>query len=403
MISEEDLKKCFDNVCESVAKLADLADVVIHVDNDSGTPSVGGVIMNRTPKPSTWEAAQACLLHQCVAMPGVGMPPSHNSTMRDRVKSKELVGQTNSPGSGSRAKMMRDRFFSWCVVAVLLYLPIRAVLSIDRRQPAFLIGSPAVAMSHKHGCCFGRVATLRPARLHSPPSQRKTALKVLDSWSDILLVGALVGAAAFGFSQQSSSDSDGVATDLEARFVDKLKEKSIGEGDAPALEAELASLATEFAALQQPFQADRLGGGRWVVAWSRGDLVWQQWAQALPKLSQGRPNQSSQTYDVSQLSLVNEAQILGDSLAVRVKGTFEDPPQGARCPVQFDAFVDGGVLQIAGGTVPLPIKGTGTVTVVYAGERVRIFQSSGDSGYEDSKALTVQVPVAEWESIYVES
>mmetsp|Transcript_3026 Transcript_3026/g.6033 ORF Transcript_3026/g.6033 Transcript_3026/m.6033 type:complete len:297 (+) Transcript_3026:2-892(+) len=61
VISEEVLKRCFDNVNESVAKLEALANLVVHVENNSETPQLARVVMDGVPKPGTWQDVRSCL------------------------------------------------------------------------------------------------------------------------------------------------------------------------------------------------------------------------------------------------------------------------------------------------------------------------------------------------------
>lgn len=61
VISEEVLKRCFDNVKASVAKLETLANLVVHVENNADIPQLVRVVMDGVAKPSTWEDVRSCL------------------------------------------------------------------------------------------------------------------------------------------------------------------------------------------------------------------------------------------------------------------------------------------------------------------------------------------------------
>eukprot|EP00418_Pyrodinium_bahamense_P013700 CAMPEP_0179118134 /NCGR_PEP_ID=MMETSP0796-20121207/55533_1 /TAXON_ID=73915 /ORGANISM="Pyrodinium bahamense, Strain pbaha01" /LENGTH=280 /DNA_ID=CAMNT_0020816555 /DNA_START=49 /DNA_END=891 /DNA_ORIENTATION=- len=227
-------------------------------------------------------------------------------------------------------------------------------------------------------------ASISEPRLGSHVPRR--AFEGIDASVLACIVGGSALAASYSVRRGANLDAE-----LEALLLDRLREDK-GAGDT-----EVGTLVDELAELRRPFNPSRLGSGPWVVAWSRGVLAWQRWTRWLPQL--GPPNRSSQDYDIQANIVVNEAQLLGDAVFVRVSGTFEDVPVGASCPVEFLASVDGGFLSLFGQRVPLPIQGTGTVRVLYSGERVRIFESRGDSGYEGQRALTVQIPIVEWNAL----
>ena len=224
-----------------------------------------------------------------------------------------------------------------------------------------------------------------------------------------LLLGATLGEAI-----QLSSPPAGSPWSLLRRFGSGGGEQRIEEA-SKRLRAELREWSTretedrratieelidELVAARVPVPRRGLGSGLWVSAFTRGNEPrWQRNAKLLAPFAKTK-NLAGQQYFQSaerESRVINYGEIFGSSLFVTASGTFQKASgsQGLQCPQDFDVFIDSGALTILGNEIPLPVKGTGLLRVLFANDECRIFVSPTDSPdrWEEAGLVVVQIPV----------
>lgn len=125
-----------------------------------------------------------------------------------------------------------------------------------------------------------------------------------------------------------------------------------------------------------PFKESSIGGGPWVVVYTRGPLLWQA-TTSLGKLFNPN-NEASQDFDPATRTVVNRGELLGKSLYVTAEGTYEPLGNTSTMPVDLEASIERGSLHVLGKQLPLPIRGKGEVSIAYLNGGCRVFrQRSG--------------------------
>jgi hypothetical protein len=139
------------------------------------------------------------------------------------------------------------------------------------------------------------------------------------------------------------------------------------------------------AAPRPPFRAQLLGGGPWEVTWTSGAFLWQLYTSPGQLLTRSS-NRASQEFDPAAQTALNFGEIAGPAVTVSAAGTYSptDPKDNA-LPKEVDVEITGGEVRAWGGTVPLPIRGTGKFWIEYLDDAgIRVFRSTGGG-------LTMQV------------
>jgi hypothetical protein len=138
-----------------------------------------------------------------------------------------------------------------------------------------------------------------------------------------------------------------------------------GGGGASEARARAARLVDALAAAQLPFEESKLGGGPWVVVYTRGSpQLWKSAWEAGKRVS-GRQNEASQEFDPDGRTALNRAEFFGGSLFVTAAGTYEPLAGGGggAGPQVVRADIERGALHAFGREIPLPIRGSGTFEV----------------------------------------
>ncbi|PNW75126.1 hypothetical protein CHLRE_12g513700v5 [Chlamydomonas reinhardtii] len=128
-----------------------------------------------------------------------------------------------------------------------------------------------------------------------------------------------------------------------------------------------------------PFDEAAIGGGPWVVRFTRGkpflwDLTWN-----TSKIANSR-NQASQDFNpAAGRTALNKVELNGPESFISAAGTYEPVDDSAVTPKTIRANIRSGRLVVWGLDLPLPIAGSGLFEVVYVDEQVglRVFRSSG--------------------------
>ncbi|KAK9831087.1 hypothetical protein WJX74_003034 [Apatococcus lobatus] len=159
--------------------------------------------------------------------------------------------------------------------------------------------------------------------------------------------------------------------------------------DSPAAdEARIDELIDILGNSKQPFTEASIGGGPWQVVYTKGPLLWQQLTS--PGAGGKRVRQGgSQEFIPEGRRLVNFGSLLGGLASVSANGTYElqeDGEASPNLPKTIMAKVAGGSAKIGDLQIPLPIKGTGTVDLLYIDNSIRIFQNSQGSRVVQRKA-----------------
>ncbi|CAL8463803.1 g3337 [Coccomyxa elongata] len=127
-----------------------------------------------------------------------------------------------------------------------------------------------------------------------------------------------------------------------------------------------------------PFKEKLLGGGPWQVVYTRGPLLWQGFTVAGNALSKHRigrsKNKASQEYNPADRSVINRGEVLGDCVRVSACGSYEPVGETKTMPVLVKADIEGGELNAFGRSLPLPIRGSGYVSIAYLDECLRVLQ-----------------------------
>lgn len=149
--------------------------------------------------------------------------------------------------------------------------------------------------------------------------------------------------------------------------------QSIASGN----EAVIPGLVDTLLSGGRPFEERRIGGGPWQVVWSRGPLLWQGWS-APGKLANFR-NEASQDFDPVGRTVVNKAEVFGETFFVTADGTYEPQGDTSSTPVEVQTFVTGAKLHAFGKELALPIRGKGTFTILYCDDSLRLLRGSNSS------------------------
>ncbi|GBF91172.1 metallo-dependent phosphatase [Raphidocelis subcapitata] len=163
-----------------------------------------------------------------------------------------------------------------------------------------------------------------------------------------------------------------------------------GGGGAAASEARerASSLVDALAAAELPFNERLLGGGPWVVVYTRGSPQLWRSAWATGKVVSGRQNEASQEFNPDGRTALNKVEFFGGGLYVTAAGTYEPlDPSGGAGPQAVRADIERGALHAFGLDIPLPIRGSGRFEVLYLDDALRVFRSGN--------AVTVQMKRSE--------
>ncbi|KAG2453734.1 hypothetical protein HYH02_001945 [Chlamydomonas schloesseri] len=128
-----------------------------------------------------------------------------------------------------------------------------------------------------------------------------------------------------------------------------------------------------------PFDEESIGGGPWVVRFTRGkpflwDITWN-----TSKIANSR-NRASQDFNpAAGRTALNKVELNGPDSFISAAGTYEPVDDSAVTPKAIRANIRSGRLVAWGLDVPLPIAGSGLFEVVFVDEQVglRVFRSSG--------------------------
>ena len=163
---------------------------------------------------------------------------------------------------------------------------------------------------------------------------------------------------------------------------------ALQRGDSAVVDGLLDDLLAASTTTTSP---PRLSSSPWVVAHTRGTLVWRTFTLAG---TGRRPALASQAINTSSGSVISRAEAWGGAILSTAVGTVA--PR-ADDPATFDVFVTGASVTVGAGvdgagvekagaggrgrgpgwSVRLPIRGKGTFRVEYAGRRLRVFRGSG--------------------------
>lgn len=139
----------------------------------------------------------------------------------------------------------------------------------------------------------------------------------------------------------------------------------------------------------QPFKEDALGGGPWVVRYTKGrPLLWNvTWSAG--KVVNSANTASQEFSPRAGRTAINKVQLNGPDNFIEASGTYEAVDDSRVTPKRIKATISSGRLRAFGAEVPLPIAGSGFFDVMYADDAVRVFRS--DSSY----AVQVRADVLE--------
>lgn len=127
-----------------------------------------------------------------------------------------------------------------------------------------------------------------------------------------------------------------------------------------------------------PFNEESLGGGPWIVRYTRGrPLLWSL-TYGAGRVVNGA-NRAAQDFDPADRSAVNWVELFGPDAYIAAKGTYEPQGDARTTPVTIRADITSGRLRAWALDLPLPISGSGTFEVLYVDERLRVFRSNGDT------------------------
>ncbi|GLI58728.1 hypothetical protein VaNZ11_000481, partial [Volvox africanus] len=196
-------------------------------------------------------------------------------------------------------------------------------------------------------------------------------------------IGVCVRAAGFWerlLGSFNGSNSEVASADVLAR--NKLRSSSLEllqllcDSKAPDL-ARIEELLDELAGAEgQPFSEDSLGGGPWVVRYTRGKPLLWNLTYNTGRLLNSR-NRAAQEFDPATRSAVNLLEINGPDILVEAYGTYEPVDESSVTPKTIRAKISSGRLFLRSWELPLPISGTGYFDVVYMDEVLRVFRSDG--------------------------
>lgn len=144
--------------------------------------------------------------------------------------------------------------------------------------------------------------------------------------------------------------------------------------DAPDT-GRVSDLVDYLSKTQLPFNESEIGGGPWIVRFTKGwPLLWSAVYGQAKVLN--RKNRASQAFDPKRRIAVNKAEYFGGEVFVTASGTYE--PQGkGNLPKTLNVTINKGSLHAWGKVIPLPISGTGSTELMFSDERIRIFYAKG--------------------------
>lgn len=135
--------------------------------------------------------------------------------------------------------------------------------------------------------------------------------------------------------------------------------------------SEIFELIERLTSSTEPFKEELLGGGPWQVVYTSGPLLWQ-------RITGGkRAAKASQEFIPNGRQIINRGTFLGTRAEVTAQGTYRlaEEEDATSLPMRIVASVATGQLIAFGFNIPLPIKGSGLVDLLYLDQNVRIFRS----------------------------
>ncbi|GFR43624.1 hypothetical protein Agub_g4723 [Astrephomene gubernaculifera] len=133
----------------------------------------------------------------------------------------------------------------------------------------------------------------------------------------------------------------------------------------------------------QPFVEESLGGGMWVVRFTRGKPLLWNLTYSTGRLVNSN-NRASQEFDPSVRSATNVVELNGPGSYIAAYGSYEAVDDRALTPKTIRARIRSGRLVAGPLALPLPISGSGLFQVLYVDSQLRLFRSGAG-------ALAVQV------------
>lgn len=166
--------------------------------------------------------------------------------------------------------------------------------------------------------------------------------------------------------------------ELLSLLLDPRDSSSSSSSSGKTQEARASELVDALIASELPFEESLLGGGPWVVVYTRGALqLWKATWQTGKLLSGNPGNEASQEFDPAGRNALNKAEYWGGSVYVTAAGTYEPLGDSAVMPMAVRADITGGSLHLFGVDLPLPIRGSGVFEVAYQDDTLRVFRSGG--------------------------
>lgn len=138
-------------------------------------------------------------------------------------------------------------------------------------------------------------------------------------------------------------------------------------------------LVQELAASGLPFKEDLLGGGPWVVRYTKGQpLLWNM-AYSAVKVANGGNRASQEFAPRGGRTAVNKIEFNGSDTYVVASGTYEPVDDAVTTPKRIKSTITRASLHAFGRDFSLPISGTGSFDVMYADPDVRVFRATTNS------------------------
>eukprot|EP00798_Chlamydomonas_sp_ICE-L_P025109 gene25109-10750_t len=123
-----------------------------------------------------------------------------------------------------------------------------------------------------------------------------------------------------------------------------------------------------------PFKENKLGGGRWIVLYTKGmPQLWKATYEAGKTFSPG--NRAGQDLNPKGRTVVNRAEYFGNKIVVTASGAYEPLGDSSRTPCEVISRISSGNINIFGKDIALPIKGEGKFEVLYLDDDLRIFKA----------------------------